>query len=83
MFRDWLHTHVPLKAEHVMNRMRDCRGGRDYDARFGARMRGTGPYADLLRKRFRLAHARLGFTGVPELDSTQFSPPADGQLRLF
>jgi DNA repair photolyase len=83
MFRDWLHTHVPLKAEHVMNRLRDCRGGRDYDARFGARMRGTGLYADLLRKRFRLAQARLGYTGVPELDSTQFSPPADGQLRLF
>jgi DNA repair photolyase len=83
MFRDWLHTHVPLKAEHVMNRMRDCRGGRDYDARFGARMRGTGLYADLLRKRFRLAQARLGFTGVPELDSTQFAPPEDGQLRLF
>jgi DNA repair photolyase len=83
MFRDWLHTHVPLKAEHVMNRMRDCRSGRDYDARFGARMRGTGLYADLLRKRFRLAQARLGYTGIDELDSTQFSPPADGQLRLF
>jgi DNA repair photolyase len=83
MFRDWLDTHVPLKAEHVMNRLRDCRGGRDYDARFGARMRGTGLFAELLRKRFRLAESRLGFTTIPDLDSTQFHPPVDGQLRLF
>jgi hypothetical protein len=66
-----------------MNRLRDCRGGKDYDARFGARMRGTGLYAELLRKRFRLAQARLGFTAVPELDCTQFTPPAKDQLRLF
>jgi DNA repair photolyase len=83
IFRDWLHTHVPLKAEHVMNRLRECRGGRDYDARFGARMRGTGLYAELLRKRFRLARARLGFAGVPELDCTPFTARADAQLRLF
>ena len=83
MFRDWLETHVPLRAEHVMNRLRDCRGGRDYDARFGARMRGTGLYADLLRKRFRLAESRFGFMEIPDLDSTQFRAPADGQLRLF
>jgi hypothetical protein len=66
-----------------MNRLRDCRGGRDYDARFGARMRGTGIYAELLRKRFRLAESRLGFTEIPDLDSAPFRPPADGQLRLF
>jgi DNA repair photolyase len=83
MFRDWLHAHAPLKAEHVMNRLRDCRGGKDYDARFGVRMCGTGVYAELLRKRFRLVHARLGFTTVPGLDCTRFSPPVDGQLRLF
>jgi hypothetical protein len=83
LFRDWLKTHAPLQADHVMNRLRDCHGGKDYDARFGVRMRGTGLYADLLRKRFRLAHARLGFTAVPALDCTQFTPPADGQLRLF
>jgi DNA repair photolyase len=83
MFRDWLHTHVPLKAEHVMNRLRDCRGGKDYDARFGVRMRGTGMYAELLGKRFRLAHARLGYMAAPELDCTEFTPPDEGQLRLF
>ena len=83
MFRDWLHTHAPLQAGHVMNRLRDCRGGKDYDARFGARMRGTGVYAELLRKRFRLAHARLGYTDSPDLDCSQFTPPGEGQLRLF
>ncbi len=61
MFRDWLAQHEPLKAEHVMNRLRDCRGGEDYDARFGTRMRGTGIFAELLRKRFKLAYQRLGF----------------------
>ena len=83
MFRDWLAQHEPLKAEHVMNRLRDCRGGEDNDARFGARMRGTGIYAELLRKRFKLAYQRLGFDATPALDCTQFTAPDDGQLRLF
>lgn len=83
MFRDWLAQHEPLKAEHVMNRLRDCRGGEDYDARFGARMRGTGIYAELLRKRFKLAYQRLDFSDTPALDCTQFTAPDDGQLRLF
>ncbi len=83
MFRDWLTTHAPLKAAHVMNRLRDCRGGQDYDARFGARMRGTGVFADLIRQRFKLAYARLGFASTPELDCDSFTPPEIGQLRLF
>ena len=83
LFRDWLETHVPLKADHVMNRLRDCRGGKDYDAQFGERMRGTGMYAALLRKRFELACSRLGFESPPPLDSSRFTPPAEGQMRLF
>lgn len=83
MFRDWLAQHEPLKAEHVMNRLRDCRGGEDYDARFGARMRGTGVFAELLRKRFRLAYAKLGFADTPPLDCSQFRAPDEGQLPLF
>lgn len=83
MFRDWLAQHEPLKAEHVMNRLRDCRGGEDYDARFGARMRGTGIFAELLRKRFKLAYQRLGFSDTPALDCADFTAPDDGQLRLF
>jgi DNA repair photolyase len=83
MFRDWLARQAPLKAAHVMNRLRDCRGGRDYDARFGERMRGTGVFAQLIRQRFRLAYARLGFESTPDMDCDSFTPPEDGQLRLF
>lgn len=83
MFRAWLETQVPLKAGHVMNRLRDCRGGKDYDPQFGARMRGTGMYAALLRKRFQLACSRLGFEEPPPLDCSRFSAPATGQMRLF
>lgn len=83
MFRDWLAQHEPLKAAHVMNRLRDCRGGEDYDARFGARMRGTGVFAELLRKRFRLAYVKLGFADTPPLDCSQFRAPDQGQLTLF
>jgi DNA repair photolyase len=83
LFRDWLETHAPLKASHVMNRLRDCRGGKDYDARFGTRMRGTGIYAEMLRKRFRLASRHLGYKDTPALDSSKFTSPAGGQISLF
>jgi DNA repair photolyase len=83
LFRDWLETHEPGKAAHVMNRLRDCRDGRDYDARFGTRMRGTGPYAGLLQQRFRQACRRLGLADAPALDCSRFRPPAPGQLHLF
>jgi DNA repair photolyase len=83
MFRDWLETHAPLTADHVMNRLRDCHGGKEYDPRFGTRQRGTGIYAELLRKRFRLACRQLGFEDLPSLDSSEFTPPAHGQMSLF
>jgi DNA repair photolyase len=51
LFREWLEEHEPTKAGHVMQRIRDSRGGKDYDAEFGARMRGTGIFADLLAQR--------------------------------
>lgn len=85
LFRDWLARHRPLAAEHVMNRLRDCRGGKDYDARFGTRMRGEGVFAELLAQRFRTAERRLQFPGLPELDSSAFTPPRAErrQLDLF
>jgi DNA repair photolyase len=86
LFRDWLATHFPLKAERVIARIRDARGGRDNDPRFGHRVRGHGEYADMLQQRFRLACRRLGLDREPlELDMTRFRPPAprDGQLGLF
>lgn len=85
MFRDWLEAHRPLQAAHVMNRLRDCRGGRDYDARFGTRMRGEGLFADLFAQRFRKAYRDLGFAGLPGLATDVFRPPSPlrGQLDLF
>jgi DNA repair photolyase len=88
LFRDWLAKHEPLKAGHVMNRMREYRGGKETDARFGQRMTGTGPFANLLRNRFSIAYKRLEFPGLPELDCESFRPPGapqpiSGQIPLF
>jgi DNA repair photolyase len=60
LFREWLEEHYPQRAAHVMSLIREMRGGRDNDPRFGTRMRGTGPYAQLLRSRFHIATRRLG-----------------------
>jgi DNA repair photolyase len=86
LFGEWLETHYPLKAGAVMNRVRETRGGREYDPRFGQRMRGQGKYAALLQWRFELASRRLGLNrGRLALDSTRFVPPQEhsAQLRLF
>jgi len=85
LFKSWLVEHFPLKAEHVMARIRDSRGGKDYESGFGTRMRGRGAFADLLERRFKLARRRLGFPGIQPLDVTQFQAPlADkAQLSLF
>jgi DNA repair photolyase len=86
LFREWLEEHYPQRAPHVMSVIRDMRGGRDNDARFGSRMRGTGPYAELLRSRFRLACRRLNLNSAPRgpLNTALFSPPrpAGSQLHL-
>lgn len=90
LFREWLAVHEPLKADHVMSRLAELRGGRENDPRFGKRMAGTGIYADLLRQRFSAASRRLGFSrrGERPLPTHLFRPPAlndeDGatQLRL-
>src|SRR5688572_26724036 len=85
LFRDWLETHYPLKAKHVMSRVHQMRGGRDNDPNFGSRMSGSGELADLLRKRFDIACQRLGFNARSwALDTTRFRKPRrDGQLALF
>jgi DNA repair photolyase len=85
LFRDWLETHYPLKAKHVMSRVHQMRGGRDNDPNFGSRMSGDGELAELLRKRFDIACERIGFNARDwTLDTTRFRKPrADGQLGLF
>ncbi|MCS4232289.1 DNA repair photolyase [Stenotrophomonas maltophilia] len=80
LFRDWLDTHYPDRATHVMSTINQLRGGKDYDSQFGTRMRGQGVYADLLANRFKLARRRLGFDAQnshwPKLDCTKFERPA-------
>jgi DNA repair photolyase len=86
LFQQWLQQHVPDRAERIMARVRDMRGGKDNDSRFGSRMRGQGVWADLLRQRFDKACARLGLNrSKPELDLSRFRRPAAvaGQGQLF
>jgi DNA repair photolyase len=85
LFREWLTEHFPDRAAHVMSLIRDMRGGRDYDATFGDRMRGTGPIAELLRNRFKIACRRLGLnSGGREMaqNSELFRPPQRGGSQL-
>ena len=76
LFQQWLQQHFPDRAQRVMARVRDLRGGRDNDARFGHRMTGQGVWADLLRQRFRKTAQRLGLSSQRvELDLSRFQPP--------
>src|SRR5258706_10578761 len=85
IFRAWLDAHYPLKAEHVMSRVRDMRGGRDNDPNFGSRMHGQGEFGELLRQRYRKGLTRFGLDRpMKELDCNLFVPPSlSGQSRLF
>ena len=85
LFKDWLATHYPLKAQHVMSRLREMRGGRENDSQFGSRFHGNGLFAELLAQRFRVACERLGFNRESvALEVNRFKPPArNGQMDLF
>ncbi|HYN62929.1 MAG TPA: PA0069 family radical SAM protein [Rubrivivax sp.] len=77
LFQQWLEQHFPDKAPRIMARVREMRGGRDNDARFGSRMTGQGVWAELLRQRFDKACARLGLNRERvELALERFRPPA-------
>nr|WP_119716855.1 PA0069 family radical SAM protein [Lysobacter tabacisoli] len=75
LWREWLQLHYPERAAHVMSLVQQMRGGRDYDSTFGKRMRGEGPFAQLIAQRFAKAHARLGFGRLPPLDASAFVAP--------
>ncbi|WP_455212024.1 PA0069 family radical SAM protein [Kaarinaea lacus] len=83
LFVDWLEQEYPLKANHVMQRLRECRGGREYDSAFGQRMQGKGLYADMINNRFELARKRLRYANVINLDTSAFQSPSQKQLPLF
>lgn len=59
LFQEWLETHFPDRAQRVMNRIRDMRGGEDYKAEFGTRMKGEGLWANMIHQRFHKALKRL------------------------
>ena len=86
LFQQWLQQQLPDRAERIMARVREMRGGKDNDSRFGTRMTGQGVWAQLLRQRFDKACARLGYQRErAELDVSRFRPPARqaGQGQLF
>lgn len=83
---EWLAEHAPGRAKHVLDLVRETRGGKLYKSQFGERMRGTGPYADLLRQRFRLAAKRLALDRRrPDLrlDLFRRPEPDSPQLKLL
>lgn len=85
LFQDWLQVHFPDRAGKVMAIVRSMREGRDNDPDYFSRMRGKGPWADLIRARFRIAARRLGLNQSRiDLRSDLFIPPrSDGQMALF
>jgi len=86
LFRDWLLQHYPDRYRHVMSLVRSMRGGKDYDAEFGKRMKGAGPYAWQISRRFEMATKRLGMVrrSMPLRDDLFVPPDGSGvQLSLL
>ncbi len=85
LFQDWLAVHYPDRAGKVMAIVHSLRGGRDNDPAFFGRMRGSGPWAELIRTRFNIAARKSGFNLQKlSLRSDLFVPPRlDGQMDLF
>lgn len=86
LFKDWLLRNYPDRYRHVMSLVRSMRDGKDYDAEWGKRMRGTGPYAWQIGRRFEIAARKLGFnTQRKYLRTDLFEPVQKGgkQLSLF
>lgn len=75
VWREWLALHYPERAGHVMSLVQQMRGGKDYDSAYGTRMRGEGPFADLIAMRFAKAYKRFGFGRLPALDCSRFVVP--------
>lgn len=84
LFKEWLSTHFPHRAEHVMSIIRQLRGGKEYDATYGMRMRGEGEFAKLLETRFKLACKRYGLNlkPLPGFNMTLFKKKSSSQEQL-
>lgn len=83
IFHDWLHSHYPDKAEHVMSRIKDARDGKTNDPRFGHRLEGQGIYAALLKKRFDLCIKKHNLNQLPNHLRTDLFQCPTAQMTLF
>ncbi|MEX6505664.1 PA0069 family radical SAM protein [Jiella sp. M17.18] len=83
LFKEWLLRHYPNRYRHVLSLLRSMRDGKDYDAEWGKRMRGTGPYAFQIRRRFEMTVKRLGLNETrTELNCDLFTPPKGAGVQL-
>ena len=83
LFRDWLLRNYPDRYRHVMSLVRSMRGGKDYDAEFGKRMKGAGPYAWQIARRFEMATKRLQLVRSRRSLATElFVPPSGSGVQL-
>ncbi len=84
LFEGWLEQHFPDRKKKVLNRIREMRGGKLNDPRFGSRMRGEGVFSEQINSMFRLACRKAGIEGRhPELSTASFKGPDTAQLNLF
>lgn len=86
LVQEWLAAHFPDRAERIMSRLREMHGGKEYDATWHKRMRGEGPYAEMVARRFEIAIKRLGLgKSAPPMRCDLFRPPVlvGAQMSLF
>ena len=86
LWEAWLEEHYPNRKSRIMSKLREMHGGKPYDAQWFKRLRGEGPYAQLIAQRFTKCRKRLGLDqALPDLDCTAFAPPLQvgDQMSLF
>ncbi|HEV3394656.1 MAG TPA: PA0069 family radical SAM protein [Xanthobacteraceae bacterium] len=83
LFREWLMANYPDRYRHVFKLVREMRGGKDYDSTWGTRMKGSGPYAWMIGRRFEVACEKLGLNaGRAKLTTEHFRPPRPSAVQL-
>ncbi len=83
VFKGWLDEHIPGEAAKILGRVKEVRGGKLNDSRFGNRMRGEGEIADQVAQMFNVIRTREGLRIPSELSAASFRNPAGEQLGLF
>jgi DNA repair photolyase len=84
LFEQWLAQHFPDRKDKVLNRIREMKGGKLNDPRFGHRMRGDGPFAEMISQLFSVACRKAGIgRGELTLSTESFRRPSGAQLSLF